>query len=843
MLSDQRFAICSISPRSRWPQAPVTAFCPCSLSQTGSCSRKRPQGRRRCSRRSRVTRGRSAEPSDGDGPSRSTTVAGPRAPPRARSMTHVCNSSDDRALSHGLEPPTELPDLRRVDEIGFDIETKDDGIAAGIGSSWPWHGGYTCRRQRRLSARRGNALDYFPIAHPDSDNFPREQVFQWVKDHVAAGPKFITFNGVYDFGWLRSEAGILMPPRPRFEDVSAAEALINENEFEYNLDAVCKRYGLPGKDTTLLEAGVQSRRLQDQQEDPVSVPPLATAGASGRSLCRGRSGADARTARQAVPDPRTRGAARGLPARKRVVPVLLEMRLRGIKVNQEAAEQAQARLFAKRDAALGRISELIGTPVGLKEIRSPDWKVATFDARGIAYPRTEKGNPSFEGGVEGWMTKHADELPRLIASALNSHNAADKFLGKFILEHIVNGRIHAEINQFRTEDGGTVSSRFSYKSPALQQMPSKDEELAAEIRGVFEPEDDEVLGRRRHQPAGIPRPGGQGRAVRPAGRARDGRCLSQRSRCRRSRHGRELVELERKLAKGCNFAKIYGMGVPAFAAKIGKTVEEAQAIMAKYDAKLPFAKELSEICSRRSPSATATSCCSTAPAGISICYEAAWLKWTKDAGPCRIEEARLRVADPEHPWYRQELRRAGSYKALNAVIQGDAARQTKLWLRDVYYQTGIVPLLQMHDSLSFSVKNFEQAEMVARLGCDAIALTVPIRVDMGFGRSWGEASRKDAPNWAELTGDTTPGHDAKYVIAPAGATATSRPPPQMPSRKPTLPPDRPASQPIAAASAMTADRGDPLYAARRNTGGRPGGRGAAQQAQWALGSPSSPRSK
>ena len=37
--------------------------------------------------------------------------------------------------------------------------------------------------------------DYFPIAHPDSDNFDREQVFQWVKDHVAAGPKFVTFNG------------------------------------------------------------------------------------------------------------------------------------------------------------------------------------------------------------------------------------------------------------------------------------------------------------------------------------------------------------------------------------------------------------------------------------------------------------------------------------------------------------------------------------------------------------------------------------------------------------------------------------------------------------------------
>ena len=111
----------------------------------------------------------------------------------------------------------------------------------------------------------------------------------------------------------------------------------------------------------------------------------------------------------------------------------------------------------------------------------------------------------------------------------------------------------------------------------------------------------------------------------------------------------------------------------------------------------------------------------------------------------------------------------------------------------------------MHDSLCFSVKSFEQAEMVARLGCDAIALSVPVRIDMGFGKSWGEASQKDASNWAKLTGDTTLGHDAKYVITPAGATATSRPPPQMPDSKAGCLHSQWRQQPLAAAlRAMTA---------------------------------------
>ena len=335
-------------------------------------------------------------------------------------------------------------------------------------------------------------------------------------------------------------------------------------------------------------------------------------------------------------------------------PVLLEMRLRGIKVNREAAEQAQARLFAKRDAALEKISELIGTPVGLKEIRSPDWKVATFDARGIAYPHTEKGNPSFEGGTEGWMTKHEDELPRLIASALNSHNAADKFLGKFILDHIApNGRIHAEINQFRREDGGARSSRFSYKSPALQQMPSKDEELAAEIRGVFEPEDGEFWfdGDISQQ---------EFRLLADKGEQYDLPGVREMADAYRNdpdadvhamvaEHGRTG---SRKLAKGCNFAKVYGMGVKAFAVKIGKPVDEAKAIMAKYDTKLPFAKALSDLFQQIAERNGYIVLLDGARRHFDL-YEAARLKWTKDAGPCRIEEARLRVADPEHPWYRR----------------------------------------------------------------------------------------------------------------------------------------------------------------------------------------------
>src|SRR5262245_33044686 len=82
---------------------------------------------------------------------------------------------------------------------------------------------------------------------------------------------------------------------------------------------------------------------------------------------------------------------------------------------------------------------------------------------------------------------------------------------------------------------------------------------------------------------------------------------------------------------------------------------------------------------------------------------------------------------------------------MNALIQGSAARHTKLWMR-ACWREGIVPLLQMHDALDCSVASREQAEVVAQLGREAVKLEVPIQVDLKYGCSWGDAT----DTWDEL---------------------------------------------------------------------------------------------
>jgi DNA polymerase I-like protein with 3'-5' exonuclease and polymerase domains len=105
---------------------------------------------------------------------------------------------------------------------------------------------------------------------------------------------------------------------------------------------------------------------------------------------------------------------------------------------------------------------------------------------------------------------------------------------------------------------------------------------------------------------------------------------------------------------------------------------------------------------------------------------------------CRKEEAEKRAADPTHPWYNRRLRRSRCNKALNALIQGGAARQTKMSMR-ACWQEKLVPLLQMHDELAFSFTKEKDGERVAEIMRDIIQLRVPMKVDAEWGKSWGTA--------------------------------------------------------------------------------------------------------
>ena len=117
--------------------------------------------------------------------------------------------------------PRELPDLRRVDIVALDIETNDEGLRDDRGSAWPWRGGHVCGISVAYRVDGNIRAHYFPIRHPDSENFDPAQVYGWLKDLIASDVRFVTQNGIYDWGWLRADAGIVMPPAERLEEIGA----------------------------------------------------------------------------------------------------------------------------------------------------------------------------------------------------------------------------------------------------------------------------------------------------------------------------------------------------------------------------------------------------------------------------------------------------------------------------------------------------------------------------------------------------------------------------------------------------------------------------------------------
>lgn len=167
-------------------------------------------------------------------------------------------------------PPTEMPDLRQVGVIALDTETKDEGLAAERGSAWPWGGGYVCGAS--VAYREGENIRalYFPLRHPDSTNFNATQVFQWLRDMIASDVRIVGQNTLYDFGWLRAEAGIKMPPSERLEEIGALATLVDENRYSYALDELCKWRGLPGKNEMLLREGIETLGLVTNKRKKVT---------------------------------------------------------------------------------------------------------------------------------------------------------------------------------------------------------------------------------------------------------------------------------------------------------------------------------------------------------------------------------------------------------------------------------------------------------------------------------------------------------------------------------------------------------------------------------------------
>jgi DNA polymerase I-like protein with 3'-5' exonuclease and polymerase domains len=640
-------------------------------------------------------------------------------------------------------PPSILPDLRKHKCVSLDTETRDDGLTAKVGAGWATGAGYITGVS--YATEQGEA-GYIPIRDPDTECFDPAQVTSWLSDLFKSDTTIIMQNAKYDVGWILNDFGV--PSPKRLEDTMIMLFALDEDRLSYGLDDICALLGIPGKDESLLREaaaayGVDPKsemwKLPARYKGPYAEQDAVATLQAYLKLCPKLEAEDLSESYRLEID---------------LIPMIVEMRRRGIRVDLDYVAQLREQLQGRVATMLNQLSDRVkaGRRLDIRDLRSSSFKQKLFDSEGLPYPKTERGQPSFEAKE---MVKIQHWLPQAIVEISRFENAERKFLGGYVENYAHRGRIHSEIHLTRDSEsenddagGGTKTTRLAYSDPPLQQMPSRHPELGPAIRRAFLPEAGEICCCPDYSQQEFRLIVHFAKLCRVAGADAPVEIYRRDPEADFHNVVVELTGLKRRDAKDTNFARAYRAGVKKFAAMIGKTEEEAAAIYKQYDDKMPFVSRLMEFVDSRAQQRGYLRLLDGARAHFNR-YEPRWLdKEVRAQGyrdnakmePCSHTEALRRADDPKHPWYGVRLKRAFCFKAGNKLIQGSAARQTKLAMRAMW-QAGICPMLQMHDEIPTSTGDRRTAERVVEIMRDVVKLEVPVVVDFEAAPNWGDAKK------------------------------------------------------------------------------------------------------
>lgn len=607
--------------------------------------------------------------------------------------------------------PEVYPNLSGEKLIAIDLETNDPDLKE-TGAGWATGKGHVIG----IAVAVEGAAWYFPIRHANGGNLDARITLNWLREVCSMEDcTYVFHNAMYDIGWLRRE-GVFI--KGKIADTMVAAPLLDENRFSYSLNNLGYDYLKERKDERSLREAAKEMGL-----DPKSEMWKLPAHFVGR-YAEQDAALTLRLWRHLSALIVEDGMSSIFDLEMRVLEVCLAMRERGVRVDLEKADAAKGYLQKEEEIILRKVHRETGVDVNI-------WAAASvakvFDALNLIYPRTPKSDaPSF---TKNFLSTHEHPIAKSIVRARELNKARTTFIDS-ITKHTINGRIHAEIHQLRSDDGGTVTGRFSYSSPNLQQIPARDNEISPMIRGLFVPEEGEKWGSFDyssqeprivvHYASLLELPGA------------DKFVAAYREDPRSDFHqlAADIVGVPRKQAKTINLGLFYGMGVNKLGEQLGLDFETAKDLFAVYHDKVPFVRELS---SRVTSGADKRGVIRTL-----LGRRCRFDKWEPRAfGVHKAyshEEARQVYGETTM------LKRAFTYKALNRLIQGSAADQTKKAMVDLY-DAGILPMIQIHDELALSVSDRGQAEKIMSVMQNCVELLVPSVVDAELGPSWGEATQ------------------------------------------------------------------------------------------------------
>jgi len=405
-----------------------------------------------------------------------------------------------------------------------------------------------------------------------------------------------------------------------------------------------------------------------------------------------------------------------------LIPVMLDMREKGVKVDIDNAEQAKKILTLRKQDLIKDIKHETGVKIEPWVARSV---ASVFNHYGLHYNKTENNDqPSF---TKAFLQACSHPIAAKILRLRELDKATNTFIDN-ILKFAHNGRIHCEFHQLRSDDGGTVTGRFSSSNPNLQQIPARDPEIKAMIRGLFVPDEGCKWGSFDYS-SQEPRLlvhwcASVGKKFRSP-MIDDVVAQYHEGDADFHQMVADMADISRKQAKTVNLGIMYGMGVGKLSHTMDIDTQEAKELLNTYHNKVPFVKGLADLVSTQASKHGKIRTISGRLCRFDM-WEPKTFGYNK---PMKREEAEKE--------YGPVLRRAFTYKALNRLIQGSAADQTKVAMAECYKE-GLVPLLTVHDELCFNVESEEQASRIKEIMETSMELKVPSKVDQELGDNWGQ---------------------------------------------------------------------------------------------------------
>jgi DNA polymerase I-like protein with 3'-5' exonuclease and polymerase domains len=608
-----------------------------------------------------------------------------------------------------------FPSLRGHGPIAIDLETRDEELKKrGPGYHRP-----NCYIVG-VAVATAHHRHYYPVAHESGENLDRGKVFKWLQAQLHDTKQEKVFaNSLYDLGFLaKADVHVWGPIR----DVQVAEPLLDENQLSYSLDRTLKRYGYEGKNDEQMEDWIKAKFGKKNPKNNIWRAPV--------DIVAPYAIGDVVPLLSLYADQKKKLEEQNLwrlfEMESRLLPMLLAMRMRGVRVDLKKAERLRDKFIRDKLEVEQKARRLAGRDVQI-------WAAASigeaFDALGLEYPRTPKTNaPSF---TKGFLKDCPHGIAQLIVEARRLDKMVNAFLEGAILNSHVKGRVYTQFHSMKGDGGGTVTGRFSSSGPNLQQIPIRTADGKL-IRSMFIPD----AGKRWFKSdfsqiefrllahdaacAGLPGAAAVVEQFKTDPSTDYHRVIA------------EMAGISRDEAKTINFGLAYGEGAEKLARALGLSLAGGEAFLKSYHRLVPFMRPLSGFFMAQANRRGWIETLMRRRRRFDTWELTKWVKGKKES-----------IFSPVR---RPGWRRAFTYAALNARVQGSAADVMKTAMINVW-DSGVinaigVPQLTVHDELDGSYPDTkigrEALVEMKRIQENCVKLLLPLKVDLKTGNNWGE---------------------------------------------------------------------------------------------------------